>query len=74
MGGFGIDINQIKKDLTSDDKLFKGFIDDVNLIIEKYGSNEVKNEKEFEEIIKRIDSEINYKKRIVGWKSKSCQF
>ena len=63
MGGLGIDINQIKKDLASDDKLFKGFIDDVNLIVGRYGSSDVKNEKEFKEIISRIDSEISFKKR-----------
>ena len=62
MDGFGIDINQAKKDLASDDKLFNEFIDDINVIIRKYGSSDVKNEKEFEEMIRRIDSEINFKK------------
>ena len=53
MEGLGVDINQIKKDLANDDKLFKEFIDDVNLIIGKYGSSNIKNDKEFEGIIKK---------------------
>ncbi|MFU2192201.1 zinc ribbon domain-containing protein [Methanobacterium sp. MZD130B] len=68
--GLGIDINQIKKDLGNDDELLKAFIDDVNSIIGKYGSTNVKNEKEFQKQQRRIDYEIGVKKKNLSDKLK----
>lgn len=56
-------MNKTKNNLENDALLIKQFAMDIQSIIKKYGSNEVKNEKEFETQIKDIDSHIDLLKK-----------
>jgi ribosomal protein L40E/tetratricopeptide (TPR) repeat protein len=60
--GLGTFINQTKTGIKTDILLLKEFVEVIELIIKKYGSNKVNNEKELEEQIREIDSQINFSK------------
>lgn|GEM_PF-4481730 len=61
---------QAKTDLQTDLNLLKEFENDLEKIVEKYSSDEVESEEEFQEQIRKIDSEIKHKKESLDKKLK----
>jgi tetratricopeptide (TPR) repeat protein len=61
---------QVQTDLENDLSLLKEFGNDLQKIVEKHGLDEVETEEEFQEQIRKIDSEINLKKESLDKKLK----
>lgn len=63
LNGIQTKVMEKTKPYGDDVELLKVFVEDIKLIVDKYESNEVKNENELEEQIRKIDSQINLRKR-----------